>query len=205
LTLIGIAGLVALPLLPSSYTNRMNTIEGYQADSSASTRLAVWAWTWGYVQEHPMGGGFESYRQNQLTIQLSDVQKAGGQSTVSATTQTDQGRAFHSAYFEMLGEQGFPGIALWLLLHLSGLLGMEKLRRNFKNATADEAWIAPLATALQHGQIIYLIGALFVGIAFQPFIFMLIGVQIALVEHVRRMRQGNGARPFFQAKKAVTA
>jgi probable O-glycosylation ligase (exosortase A-associated) len=205
LTLIGIAGLVALPLLPSSYTNRMNTIEGYQADSSASTRLAVWAWTWGYVQEHPMGGGFESYRQNQLTIQLSDVQKAGGQSTVSSTTQTDQGRAFHSAYFEMLGEQGFPGIALWLLLHLSGLLGMEKLRRNFKNATADEAWIAPLATALQHGQIIYLIGALFVGIAFQPFIFMLIGVQIALVEHVRRMRQGHGARPFFQAKKAVTA
>ena len=203
LTVIGIAGLIAVPLLPSSFTNRMNTIESYQADSSASTRIAVWGWTWNYVLEHPLGGGFEVYRQNQLTIRLSDVKDMGGHATVSSSMQTDKGRAFHSAYFEMLGEQGFPGLALWLLLHLSGLLGMERLRRLYAKPSPEDAWIAPLATALQHGQIIYLVGALFVGIAFQPFIFMLIGVQIALAEHVRRNRQ-EVRRPFFTQRKKAT-
>lgn len=203
LTVIGIAGLIAVPLLPSSFTNRMNTIESYQADSSASTRIAVWGWTWNYVLEHPLGGGFEVYRQNQLTIRLSDVKDMGSHATVSSSMQTDRGRAFHSAYFEMLGEQGFPGLALWLLLHLSGLLGMERLRRLYAKPSPEDAWIAPLATALQHGQIIYLVGALFVGIAFQPFIFMLIGVQIALAEHVRRNRR-EVRRPFVAPRKTAT-
>ena len=44
----------------------METIKEHQADESAATRLAVWAWTWDYVQKHPFGGGFEMYRQNQI-------------------------------------------------------------------------------------------------------------------------------------------
>jgi probable O-glycosylation ligase (exosortase A-associated) len=205
LTMIAVAGLVALPLLPTSFTSRMNTIEGYQADGSASTRLAVWAWTWDYVQQHPLGGGFEAYRQNQLNIVLREVKGDANNSRVAHTTASDKGRAYHSAYFEMLGEQGFPGLGLWLLLHLGGLIGMEKVRRLYRSAAPEDAWIAPLATALQHGQIIYLVGALFVGIAFQPFIFMLIGVQIALAEHVHRRRQGPAAPPFFPPQRSAKA
>ena len=199
LGLMGLAGLIAVPLLPQSFTSRMNTIEGYQADSSASTRLAVWAWTWDYVQHHPLGGGFEAYRQNRVTIELQDSSGTANNSAVSTKTEQDKGRAYHSAYFEMLGEQGFPGIGLWLLLHLSGLLGMERLRRRYRRAEGEDAWIAPLATALQHGQLIYLAGALFIGIAFQPFVFMLIGVQIALTEYARRHGRVTAARPFFQS------
>jgi probable O-glycosylation ligase (exosortase A-associated) len=205
LSLIGAIGLIALPLLPSSFTNRMNTIESYQSDNSASTRLAVWAWTWNYVQEHPFGGGFEAYRQNRLVIKLSGEQGIANNSEVSSKIETDKGRAYHSAYFEMLGEQGFPGVGLWLLLHISGLLGMEKLRRQYKKTEPEDAWIAPLATALQHGQIIYLAGALFVGIAFQPFIFMLIGVQIALAEQVRRSRRSERPAPFLANRRPATA
>jgi putative inorganic carbon (hco3(-)) transporter len=205
LGLMGVAGLAAIPMLPSSFTNRMNTIEGYQADNSASTRLAVWAWTWDYVQHHPLGGGFEIYRTNRLVIRLSETQATGNGAEVSSSIATDKGRAFHSAYFEMLGEQGFPGFVLWLLLHLSGLIGMEKVRRQYGKSSPEDAWIAPLATALQNGQIIYLIGALFVGIAFQPFIFMLIGVQIALAEHVRRLRGSDRPAPFVTPRRAVTA
>lgn len=205
LALMGIAGLAAIPMLPSSFTNRMNTIEGYQADNSASTRLAVWAWTWDYVQHHPLGGGFEVYRTNRLVIRLSETQTSGNNAEVSSSIATDKGRAFHSAYFEILGEQGFPGFFLWALLHLSGLIGMGRLRRLYKNASDEDAWIAPLATALQNGQIIYLIGALFVGIAFQPFIFMLIGVQIALAEQVRRLRGSDSPAPFVKPRKAAMA
>src|SRR3546814_1113931 len=65
--------------------------------------------------------------------------------------------------------QGYPGLALWLLLHGVGIVQLERLRRRYrKTRRAEEQWIAPLATALQHGHIVYLVGSLFVGIAFQP-------------------------------------
>src|SRR3546814_4232284 len=40
LTALGVIGLAAVPLLPNTFTERMSTIKTYQADESASTRLA---------------------------------------------------------------------------------------------------------------------------------------------------------------------
>ncbi len=67
-------GVISLPFLPASFTSRMNSISEYKADSSASTRLAVWKWTWDYAKDNPFGGGFESYRQNEIHYEtaLSD-------------------------------------------------------------------------------------------------------------------------------------
>jgi O-antigen ligase len=171
-------GLAAIPFLPTSFTSRMDTIQGFKADESAGTRLAVWAWTWDYVQHHPFGGGFEAYRQNRIQVQTVNVQTAGETQMVTAQTTADEGRAYHSAYFEMLGEQGFPGLALFLLFHGIGLVRMEIVRRRYLRAEGDKAWIAPLATALQQFQLVYLVGALFVGIAFQPFVYLVLATQI---------------------------
>jgi probable O-glycosylation ligase (exosortase A-associated) len=196
LTLMAAAGLAAMPLLPQSFTSRMDTISDYKADSSASTRLAVWKWTWDYARENPLGGGFEAYLQNKLTIEKVETTTSGATETIATRQEFDRARAYHSSYFEMLGEQGFPGLALWLLLHLTGLIRMEALRRRFLKETGGKSWIAPLATALQHGQLIYLAGSLFVGIAFQPFIFMLIAVQIGFDSYVRRNMREETRMPF---------
>ncbi|WP_076071238.1 putative O-glycosylation ligase, exosortase A system-associated [Sphingomonas montana] len=186
---IAVAVAIAVPLLPASYTQRMDTIQGYKADSSASTRIAVWKWTLDYVGHHPFGGGFEAYRQNRLVIdEVKTTDSAGGE-TVSTTQAFDAGRAYHSSYFEMLGEQGWPGLILWLMLHALGIVRMEVVRRRWARDTGDhDAWIAPLATALQHAHLIYLVGALFVGIAFQPFIYMLVGLEIGFDAFLRRTR-----------------
>jgi len=189
LSTLGACALIAIPFLPASFTQRMDTIEGYQQDKSASTRLAVWGWTWNYVQDHPFGGGFEAYRQNSLSYQTQSKQGAGG-ATVRMETQTDAARAYHSSYFEMLGEQGWPGFLMWLSLHGIGLFRMEILRRRYRKAEGDQAWIAPFATALQSGQLIYLVGSLFLGIAFQSFVYMWIGLQIALDGYCARARRG---------------
>ena len=53
--------LAAIPFLPQSFTERMETIQNHKSDQSASTRVAVWMWTWEYAKDNPMGGGF-SYR-----------------------------------------------------------------------------------------------------------------------------------------------
>jgi hypothetical protein len=54
---------------------------------------------------------------------------------------------------------------------------------------------------------VYLVGALFVGIAYQPFIFMLIGLQCALWSYVNRteavQRKAQFRRP--RAEKALPA
>jgi len=184
----GALAIAAIPFLPSSFTQRMETIQGFQADQSANTRLAVWGWTWNYVQNHPLGGGFGAYRQNRIQVRTVDERSAGDVQVVSAQTEADEGRAYHSSYFEMLGEQGFPGLILYLLIHGIGLVRMEILRRRYRRAEGDEAWISPLATALQHFQLIYLVGGVFVGIAYVPFAWLMFAVAIGLDVHCARKR-----------------
>jgi len=205
MSLVGCAAIVAIPFLPQSFTSRMETISTYQADESASTRLAVWQWTWDYAKQNPLGGGFEAYRQNRLRVQTSGSVELGSVQLLDRQVLEDRGRAYHSSYFEMLGEQGFPGLILWLLIQIGGLLRMEVLRRRYRGAEGDDAWIAPLATALQHAQIIYLVGSLFVGIAFQPFMFMLISVQIGFDTLVSRAKGAGKAQPFRRPARRAAA
>jgi hypothetical protein len=107
----------------------------------------------------------------------------------------------------MLGEQGFPGLALWLSIHLIGLLRMQVLRHRYlKTGTKEELrWIGAFAEALQHGQLIYLAGALFIGIAFQPFIFMLMALQIGLDSYADRLDPKPLVDPKPRRPQAATA
>lgn len=190
LTGAALVGLAAIPFLPSAFSDRMETIKDYKADESAATRVAVWKWTWEFVQEHPFGGGFDAYRINKIRYDLPVVDENGFDTgAVDRKEIVDQGRAYHSSYFEMLGEQGFPGLIIWLLIHVGGVWRMEMLARMYKKRNRpDESWVAPLATALQNAQIIYLVGSLFVGIAFQPFVYMLIAMQLGLDTYLARRR-----------------
>ncbi len=186
--LTGIAALIAIPFLPASYTKRMSTIENHQSDQSASTRVAVWLWTLDYVGENPLGGGFDAFRGNKIKVETVEAEGTDNNVSRDVSEIYDQGRAYHSAYFEMLGEQGWPGLALWLWLQALGLWQMEKIRRRFRKRTGPgEQWQAPLADALQQAQLVYLAGGLFVGIAYQPFVFMLIGLQCALWSYLNRI------------------
>ena len=123
---------------------------------------------------------------------------------------TDKARAYHNSYFEMLGEQGWPGLAIWLWLHLLGLWHMERLRWRFRRQQREGGdWRWGLATALQQAHVSYLVGSVFVGIAFQPFAFLLVGVQIALWSYVRRTevpaRRPKVARTTPPAEPAASA
>ncbi len=183
----GFAMMVAVPFLPQSFTERMATISSYQGDQSASTRVQVWKWTIDYANNRPLGGGFNVYRANSFTYETRKEVERGNTVVVETAEVTDEGRAFHSAYFEMLGEQGWVGLGIWLWIQALGLWQMEWIRRKLRKSDdkTDQSFVA-LADALLMGHIVYLVGALFVGVAFQPFIFMLIALQIALTSLVKR-------------------
>ncbi|WP_085808629.1 putative O-glycosylation ligase, exosortase A system-associated [Sphingomonas sp. TZW2008] len=190
---IALLGLVAVPFLPSAFSERMGTIKTYKADESASTRLAVWQWTWDYAKDHPFGGGFEAYRQNRIRYDTVHVAGEGASTTVKRNLTVDKSRAYHSSYFEMLGEQGYFGLALWLLINAIGVIRMEVLRRRYRSG--DLAWAGSLAGALQHAQLIYLLGGAFVGIAFQSFLYMLLGAQIGLDTYLKRRASETSWQP----------
>ncbi len=184
---MGALGMMAIPFLPQSYLERMGTIKTHEADTSASTRVAVWMHTLDDVKEHPMGGGFDAYLGNELRYKTRQVVATGDTTTVEYVEVIDKGRAYHSAYFEVLGEQGWLGAALWLAIQLMDLVQLELIRWRLRKSThpEDRSDFA-LANALQIAHVVYLVGALFVGIAYQPFIFYLIGIQIGFVLAVKR-------------------
>lgn len=194
MALAGAVVVMAIPFLPESYTKRMSTIESHQTDQSASTRLAIWKWTIDYARDNPFGGGFEAYLGNRVKIELVNDQRRKPDEAATVDV-VDKARAYHSSYFEMLGEQGYPGLALWLLLMLSGLWQMERIYRRWrKREGPGEQWQAPLALALQQAQLVYMLGSVFVGIAFQPFCYMLIGLQCGLWSYLKRI-DAEAARP----------
>ena len=200
LALMAAITLGGIPFLPKSYTQRMDTIGGYQADSSASTRLAVWKWTIEYAKTHPLGGGFASYIGNKLEIDMS-YRTADG--TTVKVVGYDFGRSFHNAYFEMLGEQGYPGLVLFLLIHLIGIFRMEVIRRTYRKHEGEHEWVAPLASALQHGHLVFMLGCSFVGIAFQPYIYFLIAVEIGFDRYVQTHIKKRAWNPFRKRKRDI--
>lgn len=200
----GALGLIALPFLPQSYYERMATLAAPGGDESASTRVAVWEWTLDYVAEKPFGGGFDAYRSNRFAYVMPVKQVDGNTTTVEYREVVDEGRAFHSSIFELLGEQGWPGLMIWLALHGMGLWQMERIARRWKGAEAEEeAWIAPFAAALQMGALVYLVGALFQGIGYQPVMLMLVGLQIGLASYCARIDSARAGHERSVKRRAV--
>lgn len=199
-----VIGLVAtaIPFLPKSYTDRMSTIQNHKGEGSASTRLAVWKWTIDYVKDNPFGGGFNCFIGNKLKVDMSYRTADGMLVRVEGY---DESRAFHNSYFEMLGEQGYLGLALFLVIHLVGIVRMEVIRRTYAKHEGEHAWVAPLATALQHGHLIFMLGSSFVGIAFQPYIYFLIAVEIGFDRFVQTHVKKRAWNPFRRRKREIEA
>ncbi|MBN8926946.1 MAG: putative O-glycosylation ligase, exosortase A system-associated [Rhodospirillales bacterium] len=158
-------------LVSDAWLDRISTISTYQRDHSALTRLLIWQWTFTYAIHHPFGGGFMSYLINHVALPDGTVQFA---------------RAFHSIYFEMLGEQGWPGLLMFLLLSVITWIGLGRVSRRTRHRP-HLVWCADLATALQSALAVFLTAGAFVGIAFQPMYWYMIALSISLCEYVRRV------------------
>lgn len=148
---------------------RISTIQSYDQESSAYTRILIWQWTWGFVQEHPFGGGFNTYVVNRIEIPGIN----GGPPSV------EFGRAFHSSYFEVLGEHGYPGFLLFIAivgLSLQALWRTTRLCRGIPGLL----WCQDLAGALLTALLTLLACAAFIGVAFQPMFWYMFALSTAL-------------------------
>lgn len=178
LAALAVAAGVALPMvMGASWTDRMSTITAPVDDTSAAGRLAVWLWTLDYVVAHPLGGGFSVYLINRFDLNVD------GETVLSI-----EGKAFHSIWFEVLGEHGFVGILIFLAIIVTFFVTTLKLYRKTKRNKELE-WLNNLSLTLMIAMIIYLCGGSFVGVAFQPTMYYFLGAAIAADEYYERRRR----------------
>lgn len=181
---IGIAALILanIDLSNTPWGARMSTIETYDEDSSALGRIKVWQWTLEYVASNPLGGGFDAYIHNHIAGVMAD-------GTVHYLPEWRVGgKAFHSIYFEVLGEQGIPGFVMYYSMIVLSLAALFRLKRKWRRHEGM-AWVAALADALTTAMLVFLAGGAFVGIAYQPFIFYLISLTVALDQYSARVER----------------
>ncbi len=165
-----------------AWLDRMQTTTTLKADGgSADTRLEMWAWTLGFVRSHPLGGGFNAYVVSVIRTKLDDGSEV-----------VQHGRAFHSSYFEVLGEQGYLGLLMFLGLIGRSFLSLRAVKRRVKG-TPELAWAGALAGALQLSLLIQMAGSAFVGIAFQTMFWYLFATAECMRQYVRRAEE-SGAR-----------
>lgn len=151
---LGLMLIVAAPLIvmfmPSQWFDRVDTINTYQEDSSAMGRINAWKMATNLAMARPTGGGFEIYDAGVFAQYAPDPNDV---------------HAAHSIYFQVLGEHGFLGLFLYLLL---GLLTWRDGTWIIRNAaTSPELeWARGLATMLQVSLLGFAVGGAFLSLLY---------------------------------------
>lgn len=142
---------LAVGFMPDSWTNRMRTIETYEQDSSAMGRINAWTMAFNLANDRPLvGGGFEVWAPRAYAKYAPDPTNA---------------RAAHSNYFQILGEHGYVGLALYLsILIVAWRIGGQVISMSSKRP--EYAWATSLARAIQVSLIGYMVGGAFVNIGY---------------------------------------
>ena len=188
---VGAAAVLAVMIRPGSdWLDRMSTITQYNQEASSLGRILVWKWTLHFVQSHPFGGGFNSYVVNTITFPAGDD---------GSPPLVIHGKAFHSMYFEALGEHGWPGLGLFLALLAATFATLRRVARLCRRLP-DMEWCADLARALMVTEAVLVVCGAFIGIGFQPEVYYLFAVTAMLACHVRGVERA--LRP---ARSLITA
>ncbi len=142
---------LAIGFMPKSWTERMKTVETYETDDSAMGRINTWKMAFNLANDRPiMGGGFELYSPRTFRTYAPNPLDI---------------HAAHSIYFQMLGEHGYVGLALFLWF---GIASWSLARRTIKASRnrADCVWAGDLARAIQVSLIGFAVGGAFVNISY---------------------------------------
>lgn len=172
---IAIAGVVAVVLLfaPSTYLQRMQTVSDYQSDSSAQGRLQVWGAAIHMALDHPFGVGAGNFSSAYGRFYKPPAEKS------AISWASGRWLSAHSIYFRVLGEYGFLGLALLILLIWHNIRDNLRSYRTFVAAGAT-APIAPTWPALLNMSIVgYAVCGIFLGGLSYPHIFLLTALTIS--------------------------
>jgi O-antigen ligase len=145
---------------------RFFSIEQYQTDSSANSRVDSWSAAFKIANRFPIFGA--GIRNSTLF-----TFKYGADM---------EGRAIHSQYLQTLADAGYPGLLLYVLALLCTWGAMARARRTLKKRDGPEARLAhSMLNGVEGSLLIFCVGASFLSLeVFElPYLMALIGAQVA--------------------------
>ena len=167
-----LAATLILMIMPQQWYERMATIEHYQSDASAEGRINAWKMAINLAKDRPLGGGFDTFQPGMFAVYAPHPGNIHDS---------------HSIYFEMLGEHGFFGLFLFLLL---GLMTWRTASWTIRRARGDpeNRWAGDLAAMVQVSLVGYASAGAFLGLANFDLYYTLIAV-VVLCKKVLMARQ----------------
>ena len=161
LAMFAATGLLVLTFAPQKWMDRMNGMVGMahgeqNVDESGLQRLIAWRTGWNLAMDHPItGGGLEAYPDVAVFQHYEPEPLPRGR----------QSEGPHSIYFQMLGEQGFPGLALFLLLLASSLWSLHRLKKQARRISRNH-WVIPYTRMFSVSLAAFAISGTFLGRAY---------------------------------------
>lgn len=189
-----LAGLVP-SFLPSSWTQRMSTLQSADHDESFEGRVSAWRTSTNIALARPLGGGFAAVEHTDVVQQY---ESAGS---------LRAGKAAHSIYFEVLGDHGFVGLALYVFV-LAAAWVNTFATLNAARGRPDLAWAARLARMLQVSFVGFMVGGAALSMAYYDGVLVLFALTAALAQVAREPAsetQGAIAAPKWKQQQAAAA
>jgi len=184
LAVIVMAVLVA-SVMPAAWFERMDTINDYKEDGSAMGRINAWQFAVNVATANPLGGGFNVFTPNQFMIYAPNPLDF---------------HVAHSIYFQVLGDHGFLGLAMFLMLMVFAWRTGTRVVR-FCKGKPDLKWAADLANMAQVSIIGYAVSGAFLSLAYFDLYYDII-IILVLLEKVLGV---NVKTPFWQPRAQAVA
>jgi probable O-glycosylation ligase (exosortase A-associated) len=172
LALMLIAPLVYL-IMPPQWFGRMQTIDDYHADASALGRINAWGFAVNVAKSNIMGGGFHTFSPRMFFVYAPEPTNH---------------HAAHSIYFQVLGEHGFIGLAIFLALMVCAWRNGSRIIKMCKTRP-DWRWASDLAAMGQVSMIGFAVGGAFLTLAYYDLIYYIVGA-LAVTERLLKERLG---------------
>lgn len=165
----------------SEWTSRMDTIGTADSDASFMGRVVAWKLSFILAMNHPFfGGGFKALENFPIWIELSkDFFSYPFFYTGDALPDQNAPHAAHSVYFQVMGEHGFIGLAIYLALLLRAFMLARSIAIRAKKHV-ELNWIASLATMLQLSVFAFCVGGAALSFAYFELMFAIYGLLLVL-------------------------
>lgn len=147
--LLGLAAAL-VAFMPSSWEARMSTMETYQDDASAMSRINAWRTAINIANDRVTGAGF--------AVATADVFKR--YSPIPEWVFTA-----HSIYFQAIGEQGWIGFGLFLSIGATAFWTSFRVRRRALQRV-ESRWMYELAGMVQVSMVGYAVGGAFLSLTY---------------------------------------
>lgn len=169
---VAIVAVSIIAFMPGSWEQRMSTIQTYEQDSSAMGRINAWGMALNLANSRFTGGGFESYTP-EIFAQY-------------APNPTDLHVA-HSIYFSVLGEHGYVGLILFLLVWLLAFRTAGKIRKE-SLVRKETQWTFYLAGMCQVSLVGYAVGGAFLSLAYFDLPYNILAILVVTLRWLQEKR-----------------